>query len=84
MGYKLQFKASVKRDLKKIDKQLVAKIFDEIEKKIVTDPNRGKRLSGEFVGLLSYRIGNYRIIYTTIRNSVLILRIGHRKDVYRR
>ena len=84
MGYKLQFKASVKRDLKKVDKQLVAKILDEIEKKIVPDPDIGKKLSGEFEGLLSYRIGNYRIIYTIIRDSVLVLRIGHRKDVHRR
>lgn len=30
-----------------------------------------------------FRIGNYRILYRRDGSEVLILRIGHRKDVYR-
>jgi mRNA interferase RelE/StbE len=74
----------VKRDLKRLDKQTVKKILDEIENELVSDPAQGKELSGEFAGLLSYRMGNYRVIYSIIRDSVLVLRIGHRKEVYRR
>ena len=45
---------------------------------------KGKELTGNYKGLLSYRIGNYRIIYTVLRDkTVLILRIGHRKDIYK-
>ncbi len=83
MGYKLQFKASVERDLKKLDKQTVKKILAEIENELVSDLNNGKKLRGEFEGLLSYRMGDYRVIYTIVRDSVLVLRIGHRRDVYR-
>ena len=83
MGYKLQFKATVERDLKKLDTQTVKKILAEIENELVSDPNNGKKLSGEFEGLLSYRMGDYRVMYTIVRDSVLVLRIGHRRDVYR-
>ncbi|MCK4768428.1 MAG: type II toxin-antitoxin system mRNA interferase toxin, RelE/StbE family, partial [Desulfobacula sp.] len=41
-------------------------------------------LKGQFAGLRKYRIGNYRIIYAIIDNSVLILRIQHRKNVYKK
>jgi mRNA interferase RelE/StbE len=74
----------VKRDLKRLDKPTVKKILNEIENELVSDPTRGRELSGEFAGLLAYRMGNYRVIYSIIRDSVLVLRIGHRKEVYRK
>lgn len=80
--YKIQYKASVKKDLQKIDKKEVNKILDTIESKLSKEPAKGKQLSGEYSGLYSYRIGNYRIVYTILRESILILRIGHRKNVY--
>ncbi|MGH9343249.1 MAG: type II toxin-antitoxin system RelE family toxin [Terriglobia bacterium] len=45
----------------------------------------GKALHGDKQGLWRYRVGDYRII-CDVRNSdqqVVVLAIGHRKDVYR-
>jgi len=45
----------------------------------------GKPLHGDQGGLWRYRIGDYRLI-CDIRDekiTVLVLRVGHRKDVYR-
>jgi len=44
----------------------------------------GKALSREFAGLWRYRIQNYRIIchIEDHKLTVLVLRVGHRKDVY--
>ena len=84
MEYRLQFKASVKRDLKRFDKPTAKKILDETENELVSDPTKGKELSGEFQGLFSHRMGNYRVIYSIIRDSVLVLRIAHRGEVYRK
>ena len=44
---------------------------------------QGKALKGDHKGLFSLRIGTYRIIYTYNSNNILILKIGHRKDVYK-
>ncbi|MFA7115275.1 MAG: type II toxin-antitoxin system RelE/ParE family toxin [Candidatus Omnitrophota bacterium] len=52
--------------------------------RISQDPQVGKALTHELKGLFSYRSGDYRIIYN-IRHSeilVIILTVGHRKDVY--
>ena len=83
MDYNILYKESVKKDLRGIDKSGLRKIFTSIESVLMTKPKTGKRLTGEFEGLYSIRAGDYRIVYSILKESVLILRIGHRKDVYR-
>jgi mRNA interferase RelE/StbE len=45
----------------------------------------GKPLQGEKGGLWRYRVGDYRLIcdIQDEKITVLVLRVGHRKDVYR-
>ena len=62
-------------------------ILRYLRERIVTDedPRRfGKPLSRELAGLWRYRIQNYRIICNIEdqKLTVLVLRVGHRKDVY--
>ena len=40
-------------------------------------------LKGKFKGMRRMRVGNYRVIYVIIEDVVLVLRIHHRKDVYK-
>ena len=83
MSYKISFKSSVFRDLKKIDKTQVEQILHKIEKELSENPASFPPLTGRFAGLRKFRVGNYRIIYSILEDTVLILRISHRKDVYR-
>ena len=83
MAYKVLYKTSVRKDLKRIDKKEVVKILNVSEGKLSESPKAGKRLTGEFTGLYSYRVGDFRVVYTLLGESILILRISHRKDVYR-
>ncbi len=59
-------------------------VKDAVER-IAADPAIGKCLTGDLKGLLSYRSGDYRIIYRIYHKEimVIILTIGHRKDVYK-
>jgi mRNA-degrading endonuclease RelE of RelBE toxin-antitoxin system len=42
----------------------------------------GEPLGGEFKGLYKLRIGEYRVIYAKINETLLVLRIRHRSKVY--
>ena len=81
MGYKLKYKSSVEKDLRRLDKKDVLLILQKLENQMDKLEKTSKRLKGDFVGLLSYRVGNFRVIYTILENTILILRVGHRKNV---
>ena len=79
----IAFKSSVEHDLKRLDRPVARRLLDQLERVLADDPDAGEPLRGEFRGLYKYRVGDYRVVYTKTADGVLVLRIGHRKDVYR-
>jgi mRNA interferase RelE/StbE len=83
-SYELVFKKSVAKDLRVFPKQDVKRIMQRI-RSLADDPRPVgcEKLSG----LERYRVrqGVYRIIYEIKddRLTVLVVRVGHRRDVYR-
>jgi mRNA interferase RelE/StbE len=80
---RIDYKESVFRDLKRIGMPEAKRIINKLEKILREDPGKGERLKGKFQGLLKLKVGDYRVIYTKTREGVLILRIGHRKHIFR-
>ena len=83
MAFSVSYKASIDRDLRRVDKPTTSRLLTKLDRVLSEDPAAGEPLKGEFHGLFKYRIGDYRVIYTKTPEGVLILRIAHRKDVYR-
>ena len=84
MTYSLQIKRSAAKALQKIEKKQRIRLIENIER-LRKEPNAGGVLKGEFAGLRRLRVGNYRIIYEVIdeRLIILVIRVGHRREVYR-
>ena len=83
MKYKITFKKSVSRDLNRIGKSQAKTILDKIEKDLSCKADQYPQLKGRFSGLRKCRIGNYRVIFCIVKDTVLITRIKHRKEVCR-
>lgn len=83
MSYKIAFKKSVSRDLNKLSKDDAERILDKIEQDLPEKADNFPLLTGKFAGLRKFRIGDYRVIYTIIENTALVLRISHGRDTYR-
>ena len=83
MAYSISYKSSVAKDLKKLSKADARRVLDQIDKDLAKNPKKYPPLKGEFAGMRKYRVGVYRVIFAVIERDVLILRVGHRKDVYR-
>jgi len=83
LAYNITYKKSVAKDLKRIDKQKAKRILNKIDEDLAEDPERFPNLTGSFAGLRKFRIGDYRVIFAIIDDDILILRVQHRKDVYR-
>jgi mRNA interferase RelE/StbE len=73
-----------KKFLDKIDKKSRKRLMLAIEL-IIDNPKKGKRMTGHLKGKLSWRVGEYRIIYQIIeeRLHISIVKIGLRKEVYK-
>jgi mRNA interferase RelE/StbE len=83
LSFKIAFKKSVARDLKKIEKNQADRILTKIENQLPEKAENFPTLSGKFSGLRKFRVGDYRVIYSIIGDTALILRISHRREVYR-
>ena len=83
MAYNLVYKKSVHRDLKKLSKEAAGRLLDQIERELLKKPESNPILKGPFAGLRKFRVGDYRVIYALIDNNILILRIGHRRTIYK-
>jgi len=83
LSYKIAFKKSVYRDLNKLSKDDAERILDKIEQDLPEKADNFPLLTGKFAGLRKFRIGDYRVIYTIIENTALVLRISHGRDTYR-
>lgn len=88
MIYKVLFSEKAIKQLKKIDKHTASLIIGWLEKNIdgCTNPRiHGKALVANKSGQWRYRIGNYRVICDIQDKKiiVLVLEIGHRRDIYK-
>lgn len=83
-SYKIQLSKKLRKDFRKIPKRDVEKILAEIWKLSEQPlPANTKKLKGE--ELYRMRVGIYRVIYTIEddRLVVMVIKVAHRKDVYR-
>jgi addiction module toxin, RelE/StbE family len=80
---KIEYKASVDRDLRRLDRQVAARIIDKIEQELTSADLRPIPLSGSFEGLYKFRVGDYRVVYALSEGSILVIRVAHRREAYR-
>lgn len=89
MAWKVELSSQADRELRELDPQHTKRILTFLHERVarLDDPRsigqalRGSRL-GEF---WKYRVGPYRLICKIEDNRlvVLVLRVGHRKEIYR-
>jgi mRNA interferase RelE/StbE len=85
MHYSLEFTASASREFRALDHQVQRRISEKVTAVCENPfPSGSKKLKGK-VEHLRIRIGDYRVIYRIDgkRVVIVIVRVGHRKDVYR-
>jgi len=70
------------RDLDKLDEETRRRITDKLGE-FARDPMRhARKLANPKIGSWRFRIGEYRGIFDLEGDTVVILRLGHRREVY--
>lgn len=89
MAWRIEIDDGAKKDLAKLDKQVARRVLAFLRKRVapLDDPRSiGEALQGDRLGeFWRYRVGDYRIIARIEdgRLRVLVVRVGHRREVYR-
>ncbi len=89
MAWKIELLTDVERDIQKLDPQVGRRILKFLHQRVAVldDPRSiGAALTGpEFGQYWRYRVGDYRIVCDIQGKMilVLVLQIGHRREVYR-
>ncbi|MGI4733136.1 MAG: type II toxin-antitoxin system RelE family toxin [Janthinobacterium lividum] len=88
MAWRIEFLPEAARELRKLDRQVAARIVRTLEERIapLDDPRTiGSALVGEHAGFWRWRIGDYRVVarIEDERITVLVVRVAHRRAVYR-
>lgn len=83
--YSVEFKQSVSKDLKKIPKQFVKKIFANIDKLQINPYKQNIKKLVSTESFFRLRVGDYRIVFQISNNErkIIIYYISHRKEVYK-
>ena len=84
MAYRIRYKKSVYRDLKKLGPSEAAKAITRLEEELSKKADAYPTLKGQFAGLRKYRFSDYRVNYALLDEEVVVLRVGHRKEIYKK
>ena len=82
MKYSIEFKRTAVKDLEKIIPKEANKIIEKI-KTLENGLNGDIKKLTNFTPEYRLRIGNFRILFETNNNKIIIYRIKHRKESYR-
>ena len=72
-----------KRDLQKIKDNNVRERVIKFVQKLIDNPNIGKPLKYDLVGLRSVRVSPFRIVYEMKDDTLVLHKFQHRKIVYK-
>jgi mRNA interferase RelE/StbE len=89
LAWTVELDPAALKELRRLDRQVARRILTFLRERlaVIDDPRSiGEALRGDALGeYWKYRLGDYRIVSRIVdrRILILVLRIGHRRDVYR-
>ena len=83
MKYNLILSHKFDRDFSRLEKTLQDRVVWSL-RNLNENPHAGKQLKGKLRDVLSWRVGNYRILYQIQEEKLIVFAISvrHRKHVY--
>jgi mRNA interferase RelE/StbE len=81
--YKILITDRASRDIEKLDISTKKRIGERLKSFSSNPLNYAKKLINPKIGSYRFRIGDYRVIFDIVDDSIVILRVGHRGSIYK-
>ncbi|HSS48903.1 MAG TPA: type II toxin-antitoxin system RelE/ParE family toxin [Thermoanaerobaculia bacterium] len=70
------------KDLEKLDGQAKRRILEKLRLNAQEPLEHSVKLTDSKLGTYRYRVGDYRIIFDLEGETLIVLRVGHRREIY--
>ena len=84
MSYRLVYTQKAVRDIDRLDAGVKKRIGATLLRFKDNPLQYAERLTDPELGGYRFRIGDYRVIFDIEGNDIVVLRVGHRKEIYKR
>lgn len=83
--FKFEFKTKAARELEKLPSQVRKRILEKLKfYSLQENPLKfAEKLKDYRFGEYRFRIGDYRVIFDVKNHRIIILKVGHRRDIYK-
>ena len=84
-GMDYYFKPSALRDLRRLSKDVQKRILEKLAFYAAAEAplDFAEPLKDKELGEYRFRIGEYRVIFDVAQRKIIVLAVGHRKEIYR-
>jgi mRNA interferase RelE/StbE len=84
LKYELAYTRRDEKDIRKLD-AVVRKRVGKALLQYRTDPLKyAEKLTDTALGTYRFRVGDFRVAFDIEGNEIVVLRVGHRREIYRR
>jgi len=82
--YRIVYANRLIKDLSRLSPEVRSRIRETLKRYAKTPLEHARKMVDPALGTYRFRIGDYRAIFDIEDSDLVILRIGHRRDIYRR
>ena len=83
MKYRLVYTHRASRDIRGLEKNVKKRIGKALKRYGEEPLKYASKLTDPALGTYRFRIGDYRVIFDIEGEEIVVLRVGHRRDIYR-
>ncbi len=83
--YQIKWTNSAKKELRKLDKKVIPRLIDAVDELVTNPYPQGVKKIVNSDNNYRIRVGDYRIIYQVISNTLIIyiMKVGTRQNIYK-
>jgi len=82
--YRLVYTQRAVRDIGKLEENIKKRIGKTLMRYLDTPLDYAENLTDSSLGSYRFRVGDYRIIFDIEGRDIVVLRVGHRRELYKR
>ena len=84
MKYNLVYTQRAVKDIHRLEREIKNRIAKTILRYSEDPFNYSEKLTNSRLGNYRFKIGDYRVIFDFEEYDIVVLRVGHRKEIYRK